>query len=147
MAPERAQGQEPGPASDVWALGATLYAVVEGAPPFRRTSTWSTLTAIVVDPLPEPGRRQARPRPRSHPRRRRAARYRANRRCATSRARPRRASARRRRPRRPTPRRRTRSPTPYRRPPRPGPRRPPGRAGARPCWPPPRWPWSSRRPA
>ncbi|MFJ3160786.1 serine/threonine-protein kinase [Streptomyces kanasensis] len=54
LAPERAQGQEPGPASDVWALGATLYAAVEGASPFRRTSTWSTLTAIVAEPLPEP---------------------------------------------------------------------------------------------
>ncbi|MCX5207080.1 serine/threonine protein kinase [Streptomyces sp. NBC_00237] len=56
LAPERAQGQEPGPASDVWALGATLYAAVEGGSPFRRTSTWSTLTAIVVEPLPEPVR-------------------------------------------------------------------------------------------
>ncbi|MGW6055534.1 serine/threonine-protein kinase [Streptomyces sp. NPDC055189] len=56
LAPERAQGQDPGPASDVWALGATLYAAVEGASPFRRTSTWSTLTAIVADPLPEPQR-------------------------------------------------------------------------------------------
>ncbi|MEU8956446.1 protein kinase [Streptomyces sp. NPDC048518] len=56
LAPERAQGHDPGPASDVWALGATLYAAVEGASPFRRTSTWSTLTAIVADPLPEPRR-------------------------------------------------------------------------------------------
>jgi tRNA A-37 threonylcarbamoyl transferase component Bud32 len=52
MAPERAQGADPGPASDVWALGATLYAAVEGASPFRRTSTFSTLTAIVGEPLP-----------------------------------------------------------------------------------------------
>nr|WP_225891508.1 serine/threonine-protein kinase [Streptomyces dioscori] len=59
LAPERAQGYEPGPASDIWALGATLYAAVEGSSPFRRTSTWSTLTAIVVEPLPEP--RQAGP--------------------------------------------------------------------------------------
>nr|WP_240979565.1 serine/threonine-protein kinase [Streptomyces sp. HNM0574] len=56
LAPERARGEDPGPASDVWALGATLYAAVEGAAPFRRTSTWSTLTAIVTDPLPEPVR-------------------------------------------------------------------------------------------
>ncbi|MER5220094.1 serine/threonine-protein kinase [Streptomyces flaveus] len=54
LAPERAQGHDFGPASDVWALGATLYAAVEGTSPFRRTSTWSTLTAIVADPLPEP---------------------------------------------------------------------------------------------
>ncbi|MFI0822588.1 serine/threonine-protein kinase [Streptomyces sp. NPDC021098] len=54
LAPERAQGQEPGPASDVWALGMTLYAAVEGSSPFRRTSVWSTLTAIVTEPLPEP---------------------------------------------------------------------------------------------
>ncbi|MGX1622991.1 serine/threonine-protein kinase [Streptomyces sp. NPDC055506] len=56
LAPERAQGSDPGPASDIWALGATLYAAVEGASPFRRTSTFSTLTAIVTEPLPEPAR-------------------------------------------------------------------------------------------
>ncbi|MFC8436334.1 protein kinase [Streptomyces sp. NPDC057253] len=56
MAPERAQGADPGAPSDVWALGATLYAAVEGAAPFRRTSTFSTLTAIVGEPLPEPQR-------------------------------------------------------------------------------------------
>ncbi|WP_314618032.1 serine/threonine-protein kinase [Streptomyces stackebrandtii] len=56
LAPERARGQDPGPASDVWAVGATLYAAVEGASPFRRTSTWSTLAAIVGEPLPEPVR-------------------------------------------------------------------------------------------
>ncbi|MFB9392677.1 protein kinase [Streptomyces coeruleoprunus] len=54
LPPERAQGQVPGAASDIWALGMTLYAAVEGASPFRRTSVWSTLAAIVGEPLPEP---------------------------------------------------------------------------------------------
>ncbi|MFF5710646.1 protein kinase [Streptomyces sp. NPDC012756] len=56
LPPERAQGQVPGAASDIWALGMTLYAAVEGAFPFRRTSVWSTLAAIVGEPLPEPRR-------------------------------------------------------------------------------------------
>ncbi|GAA2094890.1 hypothetical protein GCM10009801_63430 [Streptomyces albiaxialis] len=59
LPPERAQGRDPGPASDIWSLGMTLYAAVEGTSPFRRTSVWSTLTAIVTEPLPEP--RQAGP--------------------------------------------------------------------------------------
>jgi eukaryotic-like serine/threonine-protein kinase len=56
LAPERAQGQRPGPASDVWSLGAMLFAAVEGTPPFRRTSTWSAISAIVSDPVPAPHR-------------------------------------------------------------------------------------------
>jgi serine/threonine protein kinase len=56
LAPERAQGDRPGPASDLWGLGATLYAAVEGESPFRRTSPLTTLAAVVADPLPEPRR-------------------------------------------------------------------------------------------
>ncbi|MHB6906101.1 serine/threonine-protein kinase [Streptomyces sp. DB-54] len=57
LPPERAQGLDPTPASDIWSLGMTLYAAAEGgAAPFRRTSVYSTLTAIVTEPLPEPRR-------------------------------------------------------------------------------------------
>nr|WP_229852557.1 serine/threonine-protein kinase [Streptomyces albospinus] len=57
LPPERAQGMDPSPASDIWSLGMTLYAAVEGGgAPFRRTSVYSTLTAIVTEPLPEPRR-------------------------------------------------------------------------------------------
>ncbi len=34
LAPEVARGQDPGPAGDVWSLGATLYTCLEGDPPF-----------------------------------------------------------------------------------------------------------------
>jgi serine/threonine protein kinase len=36
FSPELARGASPGPAADVWALGATLYAAVEGRPPYRQ---------------------------------------------------------------------------------------------------------------
>src|ERR671921_437425 len=34
IAPERARGGSPEPASDLWSLGATLFTAVEGRPPF-----------------------------------------------------------------------------------------------------------------
>ncbi|MDG4864775.1 serine/threonine-protein kinase [Streptomyces sp. T-3] len=49
LAPERVRGADPGPAADLWALGATLYAAVEGLSPFRRTSPLSTMQAVVED--------------------------------------------------------------------------------------------------
>ncbi|SEC54369.1 Serine/threonine protein kinase [Streptomyces sp. 3213] len=51
MAPERIRGLTPGTASDLWALGATLYQAVEGRPPFRRATAMETAYAIAVDPL------------------------------------------------------------------------------------------------
>ncbi|MDX2600012.1 serine/threonine-protein kinase [Streptomyces caniscabiei] len=51
MAPERIRGQKPGPGSDLWALGATLYQAVEGRPPFRRLTAMEAAYAIAVDPL------------------------------------------------------------------------------------------------
>jgi len=53
LAPERIRGHDPGPASDLWALGATLYTAVEGTSPFRRTSPLSTMQAIVEEELAE----------------------------------------------------------------------------------------------
>ncbi|MFI6096817.1 protein kinase [Lentzea sp. NPDC051213] len=38
LAPELARGSEPGPAADVFSLGATIYAMTEGEPPFGRST-------------------------------------------------------------------------------------------------------------
>ncbi|WNV89764.1 serine/threonine-protein kinase [Umezawaea sp. Da 62-37] len=47
MAPERIHGHEASPASDLWALGATLCYAIEGVSPYERASTASTLNAIM----------------------------------------------------------------------------------------------------
>jgi len=47
MAPERIHGNEASPASDLWALGATLCYAIEGTSPYERASTASTLHAIM----------------------------------------------------------------------------------------------------
>ncbi|MFF7648266.1 serine/threonine-protein kinase [Streptomyces sp. NPDC007983] len=56
IAPERVRGRKPGPASDLWALGATLYQAVEGRAPFRKPTPIETGYAIAVDPLEPPKR-------------------------------------------------------------------------------------------
>ncbi|WP_033280076.1 serine/threonine-protein kinase [Streptomyces sp. NRRL F-525] len=56
IAPERMSGTGAGPASDLWSLGVLLYAAVEGASPFRRTTVESTLGAILAGDPPEPTR-------------------------------------------------------------------------------------------
>lgn len=47
MAPERVAGQEQGPPSDLWSLGATLCAAVAGQSPFARATTLATLHAVL----------------------------------------------------------------------------------------------------
>ncbi|MFF3764662.1 serine/threonine-protein kinase [Streptomyces sp. NPDC001922] len=54
VAPERVRGGSPGPSSDLWALGATLYQALEGKPPFRKATAIETAYSIAIDPLEPP---------------------------------------------------------------------------------------------
>jgi len=53
LAPERATGQPVTPAADLWSLGATLYAAVEGRPPFHGDGE-AAVRAAVVSGYPDP---------------------------------------------------------------------------------------------
>ncbi|WP_327107534.1 serine/threonine-protein kinase [Nonomuraea glycinis] len=48
IAPERARGAPATARSDLWSLGATLYAAVEGRTPFAQGSEQATLSAVVT---------------------------------------------------------------------------------------------------
>jgi eukaryotic-like serine/threonine-protein kinase len=52
IAPERARDGTAGPEADLWSLGATLYAAVEGQSPFARPSAIGTLAALATEPVP-----------------------------------------------------------------------------------------------
>jgi serine/threonine protein kinase len=57
FSPELARGEDPAAGSDVYALGATLYAAVEGAPPYpEQRNAIAMLTTIATEPPPPPSR-------------------------------------------------------------------------------------------
>jgi hypothetical protein len=53
VAPERALGRPPSPATDLWSLGVTLAAAVHGRSPFEKDTPLATIVAAMQDPLPE----------------------------------------------------------------------------------------------
>ncbi|MEV5824254.1 serine/threonine-protein kinase [Spirillospora sp. NPDC052242] len=54
MSPERVKGDAALPASDLWALGATLYAACEGKAPHHRSDAMAVLAAVMTQDAPPP---------------------------------------------------------------------------------------------
>jgi len=54
VAPERAKGQRPGEASDLWSLGVVLYTATQGVSPFRREGNTPATLQAVLNFMPAP---------------------------------------------------------------------------------------------
>jgi hypothetical protein len=54
IAPEIASGGPVNPASDLWGLGATLFAAVEGRPPYDAGTAMATVASVVQGEVPRP---------------------------------------------------------------------------------------------
>jgi serine/threonine protein kinase len=54
IAPEVAMGRAVGPPADLWGLGATLFACLEGRPPYDAGDPVSTVSAVVHGEVPRP---------------------------------------------------------------------------------------------
>jgi hypothetical protein len=52
LSPEQLDGVDASPASDLWALGATLYFAVDGRGPFNRNTTAATISAVLQADIP-----------------------------------------------------------------------------------------------
>ena len=58
MAPEQFDDRSVGPGTDMWAFGATLYAAIEGRPPFDGSTLTALIGAVLTKPAPTPGHRR-----------------------------------------------------------------------------------------
>ncbi|WP_067606928.1 serine/threonine-protein kinase [Nocardiopsis listeri] len=52
MPPERLEGAPADHRGDLWSIGVTLYAAVEGSSPFRRDSITAAIAAVISAPMP-----------------------------------------------------------------------------------------------